>query len=70
MLVPYFFQAGQVLPELPQPSHTFPQVDKLEIKLSHGNSITPVITRKGLAARNFVTIEDAISDLPQFDWYW
>jgi hypothetical protein len=45
-------------------------VDKLEIKLPHSNSITPVITGKGLAARKFITIEDAISDLPQFDWYW
>jgi len=45
-------------------------VDKLEIKLPHSNSITPVITEKGLAARKFITIEDAISDLPQFDWYW
>jgi len=45
-------------------------VDKLEIKLSNSSSITPVITGKGFAARNFTTIEDAISDLPQFDWYW
>ena len=65
-----FLQAGQVLPELPQPSHSFPQVDKLEIKLPHSNTITPVITGKGLASRNFTSIEDAISDLPQFDWYW
>jgi hypothetical protein len=46
--LPYFLQTGQVLPELPQPSHTFPQVDKLEIKLPHSNSITPVVTEKGL----------------------
>jgi hypothetical protein len=45
-------------------------MDKLEIKFPCGNSITPINIGKGSAARNFNNIEDAISDLPKFDWYW
>lgn len=55
---------------MPQPTHAFPLADKLEIKPPLSAPITPIATGKGSAARNFTTIEDAISDLPQFDWYW
>lgn len=63
-------QAGEILPEFPQPSHAFPPADKLEIKLPLSTPITPITTGKGFATRKFITIDDAISDLPQFDWYW
>ncbi|OJA18063.1 hypothetical protein AZE42_05415 [Rhizopogon vesiculosus] len=59
---------GSPLPELPQPTHDFPFVDSLEIKLPVGHHIRPIWTRTGYAPHRFVTIDDAISDLPRFDW--
>lgn len=56
------------LPELPQPTHDFPVVDKLEIKLPGGRSIEPVRTVPGIAPHRFVSTRDAISDLPVFHW--
>ena len=68
-------EEGQVLPELPQPTHEFPVVNQLQIKhpkqdnrTSH--TIRPIRTTKGTAAHPFVTIEAAIGDLPRFDWYF
>jgi DNA (cytosine-5)-methyltransferase 1 len=62
---------GHPLPELPQPSHDFPSIiKKLEIKhpTEEENSICPVWATRGTAPHAFVTIDDAISDLPRFDW--
>ena len=66
-------EEGQVLPELPQPTHEFPVVNALHIKhpkqdnrTSH--TIRPIRTTSGTAAHPFVTIEAAIGDLPRFDW--
>ena len=68
-------EEGQVLPELPQPTHEFPVVNQLQIKhpkqdnrTSH--TIRPIRTTKGTAAHPFVTIESAIGDLPRFNWYF
>lgn len=59
---------GFPLPELPQPTHDFPFADSLEIKFPVGHHIKPIWTRTGYAPHRFVTIDDAISDLPRFDW--
>jgi len=59
---------GFPLPELPQPTHDFPVVDALEIKFPVGHHIRPIWTRTGYAPHRFITIDDAISDLPRFDW--
>ncbi|KAG1742724.1 S-adenosyl-L-methionine-dependent methyltransferase [Suillus paluster] len=59
---------GYPLPQLPQPTHAFPVVDALEIKLPVGHHITPIWTQEGYAPHKFVSIDEAISDLPRFDW--
>ncbi|THG98216.1 hypothetical protein EW026_g3934 [Hermanssonia centrifuga] len=59
---------GHPLPELPQPLYHFPLKDSMEIKFPHGLSIRPIDTQDGIAPFNFITIDDAISDLPRFDW--
>jgi len=59
---------GEVLPEFPQPTHDFPVIDALKIKLSNGRDIQPIHTLRGTAPCHFVTIDDAIGDLPLFDW--
>lgn len=66
-------EEGQVLPELPQPTHEFPAVNPLQIKHPEqdnrmAHTIRPIRTAKGTAAHPSVTIEDAIGDLPRFDW--
>jgi hypothetical protein len=60
---------GQPLPQLPQPTHVFPASDALAIDLPIGHHIRPIFTQTGYAPHQFVTIDDAISDLPRFDWY-
>ncbi|KAK0466328.1 S-adenosyl-L-methionine-dependent methyltransferase [Desarmillaria tabescens] len=61
-------QQNQKLPSLPQPTHDFPNTEKLIIKLSNGDSITPIRTTNGTASHRCVTIGDAISDLPRYDY--
>ena len=68
-------EEGQVLPELPQPTHEFPVVNQLQIKHPKQDNrtphtIRPIRTTKGTAAHPFVTIESAIGDLPRFDWFF
>jgi DNA (cytosine-5)-methyltransferase 1 len=60
---------GLPLPDLPQPTHDFPLINALEIKLPNEDKIRPIRTANGTAPHPFVTIGDAISDLPRFDWY-
>ena len=57
-----------ILPELPKPLYAFPLKDALQIKLPYGLILSPVDTASGKALFDHVTIEDAISDLPRFDW--
>lgn len=59
---------GQPLPQLPQPTHAFPPVDALGIDLPIGHHIRPIWTQTGYAPHQFVSIDDAIGDLPRFDW--
>ncbi|KAG6907943.1 hypothetical protein DXG01_006801 [Tephrocybe rancida] len=60
---------GHPLPEFPQPSHDFPDNHGLKIKLeSSGKTICPIRWANGTAPHPFVSIDDAISDLPHFDW--
>ncbi|OBZ68208.1 DNA (cytosine-5)-methyltransferase 1B [Grifola frondosa] len=59
---------GHTLPAFPQPTHDFPLHDALELKFPNGISIRPIRTANGLAPCKFVSIDDAIGDLPRFDW--
>ncbi|KAK0208944.1 S-adenosyl-L-methionine-dependent methyltransferase [Desarmillaria ectypa] len=61
-------QQKQKLSSLPQPTHDFPNTEKLAIKLSIGGSITPIRTTNGTAPHRCITIGDAISDLPRYDY--
>ncbi|KAM6498781.1 hypothetical protein JOM56_006729 [Amanita muscaria] len=54
---------GMPLPQLPQPTHEFPQNRGLEIKFTNGEIIAPIKTGTGCSLHLFVTIDDAISDL-------
>ncbi|PPQ86962.1 hypothetical protein CVT25_009784 [Psilocybe cyanescens] len=60
---------GQVLPSLPQPTHDFPDSKILSIKFDDKqDAIAPIRMAHGTARNPCVTIEDAIGDLPRFDW--
>ncbi|KAF5385343.1 hypothetical protein D9615_001032 [Tricholomella constricta] len=58
---------GHPLPEFPRPSHDF-ENSYLDVKLPVGNSVRPFPASNGTAPHPFVSIDDAISDLPRFDW--
>lgn len=60
---------GIALPELPQPIYHFSVKDALKIKMPHQLILDPINTASGIALFNSVTVDDAISDLPRFDWY-
>ncbi|KAG6840764.1 hypothetical protein C0991_004549 [Blastosporella zonata] len=60
---------GHPLPELPQPSHDFPDNQGLKLKLESSQAlICPIRISNGTAPHPFVTVDDAISDLPRFHW--
>jgi site-specific DNA-cytosine methylase len=59
---------GHPLPNLPQPTHDFTLADSLKISLSNGCTIEPIRTMAGTAPHHFVTVDDAIGDLPRFNW--
>lgn len=59
---------GYVLPDLPVPVYSFPLNDSLDIKLPHGLVLRPIDTARETLF-NYISIHDAISDLPRFDWY-
>ncbi|KZT09519.1 S-adenosyl-L-methionine-dependent methyltransferase [Laetiporus sulphureus 93-53] len=59
---------GSLLPELPQPTHDFPLKNELSIKFPNAGTAKPIRTANGVAPFRFVTIDDAISDLPRFHW--
>ncbi|KAJ7508728.1 hypothetical protein B0H11DRAFT_1966459 [Mycena galericulata] len=62
-------QHGIPLPDIPQPTHDFEVVNQLRIKLPLRKvPIDPVRTTRGTMAHASVSIEDAIGDLPPFDW--
>lgn len=59
---------GHPLPDIPQPSHHFPLNETLSVNLPTGSILSPVKQIRGSQAHQFVTVDDAISDLPRFDW--
>ncbi|KAF8131609.1 S-adenosyl-L-methionine-dependent methyltransferase [Boletus edulis] len=59
---------GLELPPFPQPSHDVPNSDSLEIKFPNGQVFRPITTLSGVAPHRYVSVHDAISDLPKFDW--
>ncbi|KIL00792.1 hypothetical protein PAXRUDRAFT_29521 [Paxillus rubicundulus Ve08.2h10] len=59
---------GLELPNLPQPTHDFPLRDSLELKFPNGTIIQPIRTLPGIAQHRYVSVHDAISDLPVFHW--
>ena len=59
---------GYPLLAAPQPTHDFPQTHKLEVRFPNGDIARVVRAEAGTAPFKFVTIDDAISDLPRFDW--
>jgi DNA (cytosine-5)-methyltransferase 1 len=60
---------GYPLLAAPQPTHDFPKTHKLEIRFPNHDIARAVRAEAGTAPFGFVTIDDAISDLPRFDWY-
>jgi DNA (cytosine-5)-methyltransferase 1 len=61
---------GLPLPELPQPTHAFPVVDSLRIRVPYGaqnGEVLPIRTVPGTAPCPMVTIEDAIGDLKRWE---
>ena len=61
-------KCGLELPPFPQPTHDFPIPDKLEIKFPREVTLRPITTLAGVAPHRYVSVHDAISDLPKFDW--
>lgn len=59
---------GLVLPQLPEPLYNFSIKDSLKVNLPHALTLNPINTEDGIALFSSVTVGDAISDLPRFDW--
>ncbi|KAH8997167.1 S-adenosyl-L-methionine-dependent methyltransferase [Lactarius hatsudake] len=59
---------GHPLPSAPQPTHDFPRTHRLEVHFPNGDIARAVHAEVGTAPFRFVSIDDAISDLPRFDW--
>ncbi|THV06517.1 S-adenosyl-L-methionine-dependent methyltransferase [Dendrothele bispora CBS 962.96] len=59
---------GLKLPLLPQPTHDFPSGKQLKIALDDETTISPIRSCRGTAAHQFISVRDAIGDLPQWDW--
>ncbi|KAI0686823.1 hypothetical protein BC835DRAFT_1309374 [Cytidiella melzeri] len=60
---------GHTLPSLPAPLYHIPTNDTLSIKLPHQLTITPVPPTSGEVPFRYISVDDAISDLPWFDWH-
>ncbi|KAJ7492258.1 S-adenosyl-L-methionine-dependent methyltransferase [Mycena latifolia] len=60
---------GLPLPDMPQPTHDFEVVNQLRIRLPYNRiPMTPIRTTRGTMPHASVSVEDAIGDLPQYDW--
>ncbi|KAF8215788.1 S-adenosyl-L-methionine-dependent methyltransferase [Mycena galopus ATCC 62051] len=61
---------GQPLPDMPQPTHDFEVTHHLRMQLpyNHRPRVTPIRTSRGRAPHASVSIEEAIGDLPSWDW--
>lgn len=60
---------GLELPPFPQPTHDIPHPDKLEIRFPEEHILRPITTLPGVAPHRYVSVHDAIGDLPKFEWY-
>ncbi|KAJ6575500.1 S-adenosyl-L-methionine-dependent methyltransferase [Mycena capillaripes] len=60
---------GLPLPNMPQPTHDF-ETNQLNMRMPyyHKPQVSPIRTTRGRAPHAGVSIEDAIGDLPPFDW--
>lgn len=68
----FFMVAAKVglhLPALPQPTHDFPESTGLDIRIlpAEGRA-APMRTTHGVALHKYVSLADAIGDLPLFNW--
>ncbi|KAI0348187.1 S-adenosyl-L-methionine-dependent methyltransferase [Trametopsis cervina] len=61
-------QLGHTLPTFPTPLYDIPIKDSLQIHLPHGLHLSPIPATSGMAPFRYVSVDDAISDLPWFDW--
>ena len=61
-------QRGYPLFAAPKPTHDFPQMHRPEVRFPNDDIAWPVRAEAGTAPFKFVTIDDAISDLPRFNW--
>ncbi|KAI0095061.1 S-adenosyl-L-methionine-dependent methyltransferase [Irpex rosettiformis] len=61
-------QLGHTLPSIPAPMYDLPTKDALAIRFPHNLTITPITPTSGLVPHRYISVEDAISDLPWFDW--
>ncbi|KAF9041782.1 S-adenosyl-L-methionine-dependent methyltransferase [Hymenopellis radicata] len=64
---------GLRLPEFPQPTHNYPDARDLSIKNICGiygreTTIQCISNSKGIAPHSYVSVRDAIEDLPAFDY--
>ncbi|KAJ7755004.1 hypothetical protein DFH07DRAFT_822537 [Mycena maculata] len=60
---------GLPLPDMPQPTHDFEVVNQLRIKFPfQREAVGTLRTTRGTMAHPSVSVEDAIGDLPPFDW--
>ncbi|KAL0571093.1 hypothetical protein V5O48_010860 [Marasmius crinis-equi] len=59
---------GKPLPELPQPTHDFDNVNSLPMRLPNERVARPIVTGRGRALHKMVNIEDACHDLLRWDW--
>ncbi|PCH37981.1 S-adenosyl-L-methionine-dependent methyltransferase [Wolfiporia cocos MD-104 SS10] len=56
------------LSPLPKPTHAFPVKDRLIMRFPNGGQAQPIPTTNGMQLHQYVSVEDAISDLPRFHW--
>ncbi|KAF9814898.1 hypothetical protein IEO21_04842 [Rhodonia placenta] len=61
-------RSGHPLPAFPQPTHDFPLKDSLKLEFTNKGVARPIWTQIGTVPHNYVSVDDAISDLPRFHW--
>lgn len=59
---------GVPLPDLPRPTHLTPDAKVLHITLENGDRFCVNKTGKQTAPLGAITVQDAISDLPAWEW--
>ncbi|KAF9486388.1 S-adenosyl-L-methionine-dependent methyltransferase [Pholiota conissans] len=67
----YVAMDGEQLTEHPEPTHDFPETKTLQIPIRVGkilHILSPVRVASGIARHSYVSVADAIFDLPHFDW--